>query len=389
VAIPVVYNIRSVRRRWTSSLVAILGIAGTVAVFVAMLALARGFKATIVSSGLPENAIVQQAGSDTEMTSAVLLEDTRSISDLPQVARRGSDALVSPEVVVIAALVMKGSGTDANVQVRGVSPRVLDVRDNVKITAGRFLTPGLYEIVVGRNALTTYQGLELGRKVKIGPGTWTVIGLMDAGGSAFDSEVWADSAVLNGAYGRPPSVFQSMTVKLTSVDAFDGFKKALAADPRLEVKTDRERDYYASQSQLVTTLITVLGGLVAAVMGVGAILGAANTMYSAVSERGREIAVLRALGFGGRSIVTSFLVESMWIAFIGGIVGCIAVLPVNGITTGTINWQTFSHLNFAFRITPDLLLLGVGFAMLMGIVGGLPPAIRAARANVAATIRAL
>jgi putative ABC transport system permease protein len=389
VAIPVVYNIRSVRRRWTSSLVAILGIAGTVAVFVAMLALARGFKATIVSSGLPENAIVQQAGSDTEMTSAVLLEDTRSISDLPQVARRGSDALVSPEVVVIAALVMKGSGTDANVQVRGVSPRVLDVRDNVKITAGRFLTPGLYEIVVGRNALTTYQGLELGRKVKIGPGTWTVVGLMDAGGSAFDSEVWADSAVLNGAYGRPPSVFQSMTVKLTSVDAFDGFKKALAADPRLEVKTDRERDYYASQSQLVTTLITVLGGLVAAVMGVGAILGAANTMYSAVSERGREIAVLRALGFGGRSIVTSFLVESMWIAFIGGIVGCIAVLPVNGITTGTINWQTFSHLNFAFRITPDLLLLGVGFAMLMGIVGGLPPAIRAARANVAATIRAL
>jgi len=389
VAIPVVYNIRSVRRRWTSSLVAILGIAGTVAVFVAMLALARGFKATIVSSGLPENAIVQQAGSDTEMTSAVVLEDTRSISDLPQVARRGSDALVSPEVVVIAALVMKGSGTDANVQVRGVSPRVLDVRDNVKITAGRFLTPGLYEIVVGRNALTTYQGLELGRKVKIGPGTWTVVGLMDAGGSAFDSEVWADSAVLNGAYGRPPSVFQSMTVKLTSIDAFDGFKKALAADPRLEVKADRERDYYASQSQLVTTLITVLGGLVAAVMGVGAILGAANTMYSAVSERGREIAVLRALGFGGRSIVTSFLVESMWIAFIGGIVGCIAVLPVNGITTGTINWQTFSHLNFAFRITPDLLLLGVGFAMLMGIVGGLPPAIRAARANVAATIRAL
>ena len=388
-AIPVVYNIRSVRRRWTSSLVAILGIAGTVAVFVAMLALARGFKATIVSSGLPENAIVQQAGSDTEMTSAVVLEDTRSISDLPQVARRGSDALVSPEVVVIAALVMKGSGTDANVQVRGVSPRVLDVRDNVKITAGRFLTPGLYEIVVGRNALTTYQGLELGRKVKIGPGTWTVVGLMDAGGSAFDSEVWADSAVLNGAYGRPPSVFQSMTVKLTSIDAFDGFKKALAADPRLEVKADRERDYYASQSQLVTTLITVLGGLVAAVMGVGAILGAANTMYSAVSERGREIAVLRALGFGGRSIVTSFLVESMWIAFIGGIVGCIAVLPVNGITTGTINWQTFSHLNFAFRITPDLLLLGVGFAMLMGIVGGLPPAIRAARANVAATIRAL
>jgi putative ABC transport system permease protein len=266
---------------------------------------------------------------------------------------------------------------------------VLDVRDNVKITSGRFLTPGLYEIVVGRNALNAYEGLALGQKVKIGPGTWTVVGLMDAGGSAFDSEVWADSAVLNGAYGRPPGVFQSMTVKLTSIEAFDGFKKALAADPRLEVKADREREYYASQSQLVTTLITVLGGLVAAVMGLGAIIGAANTMYSAVAERGREIAVLRALGFGGRSIVTSFIVESMWIALIGGVIGCIAVLPINGITTGTVNWQTFSHLNFAFRITPDLLLLGVVFAMFMGLIGGLPPAIRAARANVAATIRAL
>lgn len=388
-AIPVVYNIRSVRRRWTSSLVAILGIAGTVAVFVAMLALARGFRATIVSSGLPENAIVQQAGSDSEMTSAVMLEDTRAISDLPQVARKGAEPLISPEVVVIAALTMRGTGTDANVQVRGVSPRVLDVRDNVRITAGRFLTPGLYEIVVGRNALTSYEGLELGREVKIGPGTWTVVGLFDAGGSAFDSEIWADSAVLNGAYGRPPSVFQSMTVKLMSIDAFDGFRKAIAADPRLKVKADREREYYASQSMLVTTLITVLGGLVAAVMGVGAIIGAANTMYSAVAERGREIAVLRALGFGGRSIVTSFLVESLWIALIGGIVGCIVVLPINGITTGTINWQTFSHLNFAFRITPDLLALGVVFAMFMGLIGGLPPAIRAARANVAATIRAL
>lgn len=388
-SIPVVYNIRSVSRRWTSSLVAVLGIAGTVAVFVAMLALARGFRATIVSSGLPDNAIVQQAGSDSEMTSAIAIDDMRAVTDRPQVARRGAEPLASPEVVVIAALPMRGPGTDANVQVRGVSPRVLDVRDNVRITSGRFFTPGLYEIVVGRNALTAYEGLELGRKVKIGPGTWTVVGLMDAGGSAFDSEIWADSAVLNGAYGRPPAVYQSVTVKLTSVDAFDGFKAALAADPRLEVKADREREYYASQSVLVTTLITVLGGLVAAVMGLGAIIGAANTMYSAVAERGREIAVLRALGFGGRSIIMSFLVESTWIALIGGVVGCIAVLPVNGITTGTVNWQTFSHLNFAFRITPDLLLLGVAFAIFMGLVGGLPPAIRAARANVAATIRAL
>ena len=212
---------------------------------------------------------------------------------------------------------------------------------------------------------------------------------MDAGGSAFDSEIWADADVLNGNYARPAGVFQSVTARLQSVDAFPAFEKAVKGDPRLEMQASREQEYYASQSTLVSTLITVLGGMVAAVMGLGAVIGALNTMYSAVAERSREIAVLRALGFGGGSIVVSFLVESVWIALIGGVAGCIVVLPVNGITTGTINWQTFSHLSFAFRITPDLLLLGLGFALLMGVVGGVPPAIRAARANVAQTIRAM
>lgn len=388
-AIPLVYNLRSVRRRWASSLVAILGIAGTVAVFVAMLALARGFKATIVSSGLPQNAIVQQQGSDSEMTSAVMLEKVRVIEDLPQVVRHGADALVSAEVVVIAALPLRGTESDANVQLRGVSQRVLQVRDNVRIAQGRFLRQGLYEIVVGANAVKSYQGLALGSTVRIGPGSWTVVGIMDAGGSAFDSEVWADADVVNGNYGRPAGVFQSVTARLQSVDAFPAFEKAIKADPRLELQAKREQEYYASQSTLVSTLITVLGGMVAAVMALGAVIGALNTMYSAVAERSREIAVLRALGFRGGSIITSFLVESLWIALIGGVAGCVAVLPVNGITTGTINWQTFSHLSFAFRITPDLLVMGVGFALLMGAVGGLPPAIRAARANVATTIRAL
>lgn len=212
---------------------------------------------------------------------------------------------------------------------------------------------------------------------------------MDAGGSAFDSEVWADADVVNGNYGRPAGVFQSVTVRLQSVEAFPAFETAVKADPRLELQVQPEQEYYASQSVMVSTLITVLGGMVAAVMALGAVIGALNTMYSAVAERSREIAVLRALGFRGGSIITSFLVESMWIALIGGVAGCIAVLPVNGITTGTINWQTFSHLSFAFRITPDLLIMGIGFALLMGAVGGLPPAIRAARANVATTIRAL
>jgi putative ABC transport system permease protein len=389
VAIPIVYNLRSVRRRWASSLVAILGIAGTVAVFVAMLALARGFKATIVSSGLPQNAIVQQAGADSEMTSAILLEKVRIVEDLPQVVRQGDDGLVSAEVVVIAALPLRGTDSDANVQMRGVSQRVLQVRDNVRIVQGRFLRQGLYEIVAGSNAVKSYQGLDLGATVRIGPGTWTVVGIMNAGGSAFDSEIWADADVLNGNYARPAGVFQSVTARLRSADAFPAFEKAVKGDQRLEMQASREQEYYASQSTLVTTLITVLGGMVAAVMALGAVIGALNTMYSAVAERSREIAVLRALGFRGSSIILSFLVESVWIALLGGLLGCLVVLPVNGITTGTINWQTFSHLSFAFRITPDLLVLGVGFALLMGVVGGVPPAIRAARANVATTIRAL
>jgi putative ABC transport system permease protein len=388
-AVPLAYNIRSAMQRWTSSLVAIIGIAGTVAVFIAMLALARGFKATLVSSGLPQNAIVQQSGADSEMTSVIAIDAVRVVEDAPQVARRGTEPLVSAEVVVIANLPLRGGTGDANVQMRGVSERVLAVRDNVRVTRGRFLRPGLSEIVVGTNAARAYAGLDLGASVRIGAGTWHVVGIFDANGSAFDSEIWADATVVNGAYQRPPGVFQSVTTRLRSADDFPAFKAMLERDPRARLQAVREADYYEAQSHTVTTLITVLGGLVAVVMGLGAVLGALNTMYSAVAERSREIAVLRALGFGGGSVVMAFVVESMWIALIGGVLGCLLALPVNGITTGTMNWQTFSHLAFAFRITPDLLGLGLAFAVLMGLVGGVPPAIRAARANVSRTLRSL
>jgi putative ABC transport system permease protein len=213
--------------------------------------------------------------------------------------------------------------------------------------------------------------------------------MFDAGGSAFDSEIWADASVLNGNYDRPPSFFQSATARLTSVEDFDAFAATLEGDPRTTAVAQREQDYYASKSQVVSTLITVLGSLIAIVMALGAVFGALNTMYSAVSERSREIAMLRAIGFGGGAIVLSFVVESLLIALVGGVVGCLAVLPVNGLTTGTINWQTFSHLAFAFQITPGLLMSGMVFALFMGLMGGLPPAVRAARANVAHTLRAL
>jgi putative ABC transport system permease protein len=388
-AIPVSYNFQSAKERWTSSVVAVLGIAGTVAVFVAMLALARGFKATLTSSGRPENVIVQRAGADTEMTSIVSVEDVRLVEEAPQIARDASGPLVSPEIVVIGTIPLRDTGTDANVGVRGVSPRVLGVRPQVQIVEGRFLTPGIAEAIVGKGARNAYAGLDLGSTVRIGAGTWTIVGVFDAQGSAYDSEVWADSTVLAGFYQRPTNIYQAATVRLKSADDFAAFEATLKGDPRLKLQAVREKDYYEKQSVVVSTLINVVGMLIAVIMGLGAVFGALNTMYSAVSERSREIAVLRAIGFGGGSIVLSFFVEALIIAFVGGIVGCLAVLPVNGLTTGTINWQTFSHLAFAFRITPALLGLGMVFAIFMGAVGGLPPAIRAARANVAHTLRAL
>jgi putative ABC transport system permease protein len=388
-AIPLIYNVRSVRQRWTSAIVAVLGIAGTVGVFVAMLSMARGFKATLVASGSPDDAIVMRAGATSEMMSAVALDQVKIIEDAPGVARGAGGPLVSPEVVVVAAFPLKTTGTDANVQVRGVSPRVLEVRGNVRIVQGRFFRPGLTELVIGRNVAATYAGFHLGSTVKFGGGTWTVVGVFDAGGSAFDSELWCDAAVLNQVYKRPENIFQSLTVRLTSPDALTRFKDALTADPRLSVEVEGERAYYEKSSRALTTMITVLGSLVAFVMGIGAVFGALNTMYSAVAERSREIATMRALGFGSASVVASFVFEGLFIAFIGGVVGCVAVLPFNGLTTGTMNWQTFSHLAFAFRITPDLLVGGVVFALLMGLVGGVPPAIRAARRPVAVALREL
>lgn len=388
-AIPIVYNVRSVKQRWNSAVVAVLGIAGTVGVFIAMLSLAKGFKATLVASGSASNAIVLRTGSTNEMDSSITLEQVKAIEDKPGIARGQNGPLVTPEVVVIRNFQLRSTGTDANVQVRGVSPKALEVRNQVRIIEGRFFHPGLFELVVGHNAIHTYNGLELGNNIKFGGATWKVVGVMDAGGSAFDSEVWADSSVLDQIYHYPQDIFRSVTVRLTSPDALQKFKDAITSDPRMQVGVTREVEYYDKESRALTSMITVLGGIVAIIMGLGAVCGALNTMYSAVAERGREIATMRALGFGGGSVVFSFIIESLLISLVGGLIGCIAVLPLNGLTTGTINWQTFSHLAFAFKITTPLLVAGVIFALIMGFLGGVFPALRAARRPVAAALRSL
>ena len=389
ISVPIAYNFRSIRVRWASAVVAVLGIAGTVGVFIAMLSLARGFRATLVSSGSADNALITRAGATSEMTSGVSLDSVKIIQDAPGIARGADGTLLTPEAVLMAPIPLRSTGTDANVELRGVSPNVLAIRNNVKIMEGRMFRPGLSEIVVGKNAKTTYTGLTLGSTIWLGSARWQVVGIFDAGGSAFDSEVWGDAHLLNGAYKRPDTFSQSVTVHLASPAALQQLKDSLTGDPRLNVDVTREIDYYAKQSTRMTTLITRLGGFVAVIMAIGAVFGALNTMYSAVAERGREIATMRALGFGGANVVLSFVFEALMISLFGGVLGCLAVLPLNGWTTSTMNFQTFSNLAFAFKITPLLLLGGVSFALVMGFLGGILPAIRAARLPVAAALRAL
>jgi putative ABC transport system permease protein len=388
-AVPLVYNLRSVRARWVSTIVAVLGIAGTVGVFVAMLALAQGFQSTLVSSGSPDNAIVMRAGATSEMLGSVTLDQVKVLQDDPSIAKENGQPLISPEVVVMAPFPLQSTDTDANVQVRGVSEKALQVRRNIHMVQGRFFKPGLLELVVGKNAATTYKGVALGDTVKFGGGTWKVVGVFDAGGSAFDSEIWTDAHELSEVYKRPDYIFQSVTARLNSPAAVTPLKDRMSTDPRMTVDVQPEIAYYSKQSQGLTTLIHWLGGIIAAIMGIGAIFGALNTMYSAVSERSREIATMRAIGFGAGSVITSFIFEALVIAFIGGVLGSLAALPLNLVTTGAMNFQTFSHLAFAFKVTPALIAIGIGFALFMGLLGGVPPAIRAASRPVAQALRDL
>jgi len=388
-SVPVSYNFRSIKERWTSTIVAVLGIAGTVGVFVAMLSLARGFKATLVASGSPGNALIMRAGSSSEMMGGITLDSIRVAQDAPGVARDQNGPLVTQEVVGVVPFPLVSTGTDANVQVRGVSPNVLTIRNFAKIVQGRMFQPGLAELVVGKNASRTYSGLTVGNTVNFGGGRWKVVGVFDAGGSSFDSEVWCDAHILSQVLKRPDNIFQSATIHLASPATFQQFKDAVISDPRMNVDVWREVDYYAKQSTTMTRLITILGGFVAAIMAVGAVFGALNTMYSAVAERGREIATMRALGFSTWNVILSFLFEALLISFTAGLIGCLAVLPLNGLTTNTMNWQTFSNLAFAFKITFDLLVMGVLFALVMGVLGGLLPAIRAAISPVAVALREL
>ena len=382
-------NLRSIRQRLGSSAVAVIGIAGVVVVFLGVLSIAEGFRAAMASVGDPQTVIVMRAGSDTEMTSGLSGDTARLIMDTPGIARNERGAMASPELFVIVGHPTKKDPSDANVPLRGVSSAALAVRPEVKIVEGRMFTEGTNEIVVGRAASRQFANLTVGATTKWGQNRWQVVGIFEAGGSAAESEIWCDAKVLQPAYQRGNS-YQSVYARLESSDGFQAFKDALTSNPRLSVTAIREPDYFAAQSDVLQNIIRTIGFLIAGLMGIGAVFGAVNTMYTAVASRTREIATLRALGFSNFPVVFSVLAEATLLSLIGGLVGgAIAWAAFDGYQTSTMNFQSFSQIAFAFAVTPKLLILALTYAVLMGLVGGLLPAFRAARLPVVTALREL
>jgi len=382
-------TLRSIGQRLGASIVAIIGIAGVVVVFIAVLSIAEGFAKAMRGTGDPRTVIVLRSGSDTEMTSGLSGEQARLITEGPGLEHGPDGPHASPELFVIVGHPLKRTGTDANVPLRGLSPAALNVRPAFELVEGRMFTPGTNEIVVGRAASQQFAGLTIGSSVRWGEGSWQVVGIFDADGSVAESEIWCDARVLQPAYRRGNS-YQSVYARLASVDSFQQFKDALTTDPRLNVTVIREPEYFAQQSRILQSVIRTIGFGIAALMGLGAIFGAVNTMYSAVASRTREIATLRALGFGGLPVVVSVLAEATLLSIVGGLIGgALAWAAFDGYQTATMNWQSFSQVAFAFAVTPSLLGRAMGYALVMGLLGGLAPAIRAARLPVVTALRQL
>jgi len=384
-------GISTLRQRLGPSAVVIIGIAGVVGVLVALLAMAEGYGATLRSTGTPDTAIVMRGGSASEVMS-VLERD--SVVVIPQVAGIAKDAqgrpIASPEIVVAANLPLKYGSADeeGSVQLRGVGEQAWSVRPNLKIVQGRNFKPGMRELIVGEGAARQFAGLEPGHEIKLGNQVWTVVGVF-ASGDALDSEIWGDAGVVADTYRRGGSR-ASITVKLTDPKAFDTFKAALAADPRLKVDAETTIDYFSKQSEQMTKILKMIGIVVGAIMAIGAIFGALNTMFAAVAARAREIATLRAIGFRGLPVVVAIMLETMLLALIGGVVGgVLAWLIFNGYTASTLASGTVGQLTFAFKVSPDLLWQGLKWALAIGFIGGLFPAVRAARLPVTTALREL
>ena len=383
------FSLRTIPERKGSAAAAIFGIAGVVAVLVGVLSIAQGFRRAMVSAGSPLTVIVMRSGSDSEMMSGLQREEVRVVANAPGLLRTQEGPAASAELFVVINLPKRNTGTDANVPLRGVELSAFVVRPEVQISAGRRFEPGKNEILVGKAAAREFAGLDLNSMLRVGTADWKVVGIFTDGGGISESEIWTDSRVLQSAYRRGET-FQSVYARLESADAFGAFKDALTTDPRLQVDVVRQTDYYSKQSQVTYKLVTGFGTVISILMGAGALFGALNTMYNAVATRTREIATLRALGFQSGPVIVSVLAESLTLALAGGFLGGLgAFLAFNGFEATTLNYQSFSQVAFAFAVTPTLLLKGVIYAASIGLIGGLFPAIRAARLPIASALREL
>ena len=382
-------NLRNLPARLGTSLVAVVGIGGVVAVLVALLSMGEGFRAALELSGRDDVALILRGGSSDELSSGLGREQVNVIEAAPGIVRDARGAVASPEFYTIVDLPMRSTGTSANVPFRGVTARAPEVRERFRIVAGRMFEPGKDEVIVGRGAFAQFGNVDLGRVVTWGSHQWRVVGVFEAGGSVSESEVWTDLTVLQGVYRRGNSV-QVVRVQLTSPAAIDELERWLDADPRIDASVRSEREFYADQSRILVTMIRYVGTTIAVLMGIGAVFAALNTMYSAVSSRTREIATLRALGFGTTPVIASVLLEAVTLGLLGGVLGGLFVfLGLNGYQASTLNWASFSQITFAFTVTPGLLVTGLGYSLILGLVGGLLPAVRAARLPVTAGLREL
>jgi putative ABC transport system permease protein len=380
-------GIATIPQRLGASSVIIIGIAGVVGVLVALLAMGEGFRQTLAQTGDAETAIVMRGGATAELSSGVSRDDATLIEQLPGILKDAQGKpIASPELVVVANIPKKGTATDANVEIRGVGEQAFALRPNVKVISGRKFGAGLRELIVGKGALAQFSGIEQGSTINLGNQQWTITGVFESG-DAHESELWGDVEVVSATYRRQG--YQSVTVRLTSPDALDQLKAGIAADPRLKVDAKTTSDYYSAQSENLTKVIKIMGIVIGVIMGIGAVFGALNTMYAAVATRAREIATLRAIGFRGLPVVVSVLLETMLLAVAGGFLGAaVAWLIFNNYTVSTLG-ANFSQVVFAFKVSPALVWSGLKWALAIGFIGGLFPALRAARLPVTTALREL
>jgi len=382
--IPLKYNVGNLKARRVSTLMTILGIAVVIAVMISMMALQNGVHSAVVSSGSTDNLMVMREGAAAELSSWVTKDAFRIIRALPGIAQEAGKPLISPELVIIFKIPKKDDPKGSNVLVRGVTPMAFTMRPYVKIVDGRMFRPGVNEVIVARRIRDRFVNTAIGDSFKFGSQTYNVVGVFDAQGTAFDSEMWCDADFLGQA--RKRDAYSSLILRPTDRDAYESIKAAIKNDNRLKLKVTSEYQYYADQTTGLVGIV-ILVAIVTFFMTIGAILGTMNTMFSAIASRGRELATLRALGFKRRTIILSVVIESAFVALLGGLAGLILALPINAISTGTTNFQTFSEVAFNFRVDSRVALTGILIALISGIIGGMLPALRAARTPITTALR--